>query len=523
MEADLRDQGTLSHAVFNLSLDAIVTMDDAGVITSWNPAAKDLFGWTRQQAVGKLAADLIVPPVYREAHEEGLRRFRETGKGPVLGQVLDHLQARHRDGRHFPVELRISEAGREGGHAVFAAFIRDISAEKRMAALQEAKHAITRVIAGAPDWEVAIPELLQMLSSSLSFAVAEAWIVNPETNKLEWGSSWYLPDVDLTSLQKASRQQTFSRGRGLLGRVWSSARPVAVTDAREHPGLTRFRHALKYGLRSALAFPVTSDGQVVAVIVMLGKLDAMDQPLLDALIDIGSQIGEFLSRKRAETALRQAQARIRTSLEYQAFHDALTGLPNRGLFDDRLEEAIRVAERERRNLGLLLLDLDDFKMINDQFGHVAGDAVLREAAVRLRRALRNADTVARLGGDEFAVIPHGEVNQKGLEAVAKKIARAFSRRFRVENLSIPVGASVGGALYPQDGADPSVLLRKSDAAMYQAKRRRSGFVMYESGMGEGRGGSVPVGEGSITPTDMRETVETAKAAKAPKPRVSRRR
>ena len=127
---------------FDYSLDAIVAMNGSGVVVGWNPAAERLFGWSEAETLGQAVADLIVPPQYRQAHREGLQRLSETGQGPVLGNVLDHLTAVDRNGREFPIEIRISKAGVAGGSPVFIAFMSDITARKTIElALREARQA----------------------------------------------------------------------------------------------------------------------------------------------------------------------------------------------------------------------------------------------------------------------------------------------------------------------------------------------------------------------------------------------
>lgn len=154
-----------------------------------------------------------------------------------------------------------------------------------------------------------------------------------------------------------------------------------------------------------------------------------------------------------------------------ADHDGLTGLPNKLLFEDRLEQAIALARRESRRFALLFLDLDGFKQVNDALGHAAGDELLREVAVRIRGQVRESDTVARVGGDEFTVILPGVAERHVAEGVATKIALALCQRFELDGSpeGVEVGASVGVALFPADGVSAPALVSAADAAMYRAK------------------------------------------------------
>ncbi len=166
-------------------------------------------------------------------------------------------------------------------------------------------------------------------------------------------------------------------------------------------------------------------------------------------------------------------------LRRMALHDSLTGLANRALLHDRLEQAIRLAARTGSRAALLLLDLDRFKEVNDTLGHQVGDILLQQIGPRLEGALRRSDTLARLGGDEFAlVLP--EVTEQTACAVAERIVGLFRRPFAIETLELELGVSIGVAYYPVHGDRAADLLQRADVAMYSAKRGQTGFVVYSS-------------------------------------------
>ncbi|CAN5879611.1 hypothetical protein BH11PSE12_BH11PSE12_25090 [soil metagenome] len=156
-------------------------------------------------------------------------------------------------------------------------------------------------------------------------------------------------------------------------------------------------------------------------------------------------------------------------LEYQATHDSLTGLANRNLLNDRITQAIAWAKRQGLTVGLLLLDLDHFKLINDGSGHSAGDTVLKEVARRLSQCVRETDTVARLGGDEFVIVLTDLPQTEDADTIAEKVLTVLSRPFEVEGHDMLVTASIGISLYPRDGDNGETLLRYADIAMYRVK------------------------------------------------------
>ncbi|HEY7295130.1 MAG TPA: diguanylate cyclase, partial [Dehalococcoidia bacterium] len=176
-----------------------------------------------------------------------------------------------------------------------------------------------------------------------------------------------------------------------------------------------------------------------------------------------------ITKRKAQTA----------ALEHQARHDALTGLPNRVLLRDRVEQAIRTSGREALPLALLVMDLDGFKEVNDTLGHQMGDVLLQQVARRLQDALRASDTVARMGGDEFAILLPGDA-QAGAQIAAHKLLEALDRPFLIDGCGIDVGASIGIAVYPDHGLDAQTLLRRADVAMYVAKRGERGAALYAS-------------------------------------------
>ncbi len=164
--------------------------------------------------------------------------------------------------------------------------------------------------------------------------------------------------------------------------------------------------------------------------------------------------------------------------EYQALHDALTGLPNRTLLFDRVDRAISEADRHGTQVGVLLLDLDRFKEVNDTLGHHNGDRLLVEVASRLRGVLRSADTLVRLGGDEFAVLVPDVDGDADVGALARRLVEVLKRPVDIDGLSVAVGVSVGIALHPEDGTTPQVLLQRADVAMYVAKTSHLHFARY---------------------------------------------
>lgn len=191
---------------------------------------------------------------------------------------------------------------------------------------------------------------------------------------------------------------------------------------------------------------------------------------------VSSAIDEGLNWIQVQARLRQAEQ----DLLHKSLHDALTDLPNRHVFFDRLEQLCMIHRRKADPFAVLMLDLDRFKEVNDLMGHAVGDRLLVEVARRLEDSVREADTVARLGGDEFAMILHGVHSLEVAQALGLKVVRLLEQPFALQGDVLKVGASVGIALCPQHGQDPNTLLSRADNAMYRAKKGLDKAVIYDA-------------------------------------------
>ncbi len=197
-----------------------------------------------------------------------------------------------------------------------------------------------------------------------------------------------------------------------------------------------------------------------------GGIDYVTKPYRSA--EIKARIHAHLQMKRA-----------RDRLGFQAGHDALTGLPNRHLLTDRLQQAISFADRYGGQLGVAYIDLDKFKTVNDRLGHEAGDRVLVEAACRLQACVRDSDTIARIGGDEFVIVFYDQSGDSVAASAMQRILDCMSEPVVVDGYSIVPGCSIGFACFPQDGRDVDTLLKNADTAMYRAKEiGRNNYQFY---------------------------------------------
>jgi diguanylate cyclase (GGDEF)-like protein/PAS domain S-box-containing protein len=226
--------------------------------------------------------------------------------------------------------------------------------------------------------------------------------------------------------------------------------------------------------RSGLAELQTSQ----AVACEHWSLEAQDKSLVD--VEFVGNVYQVDGSRVVQCNLRDITSRkqAEASIHYMALHDALTGLPNRALLQDRLTQAIALACRNHERIAVLMLDLDKFKHVNDSLGHHIGDGLLEAVSARIKACLRESDIVARLGGDEFVIVLPSVAGNGDVEEVVQKLLTSVLDPFQIEGHEIQVSGSIGIAQYPADGDNPGALLRAADTAMYAAKAKGRGTHCY---------------------------------------------
>jgi diguanylate cyclase (GGDEF)-like protein len=268
----------------------------------------------------------------------------------------------------------------------------------------------------------------------------------------------------------------------LRGELIEARRTVLLP--RPIPGSLSAGYVAQRDLKDAVMAPLLDGEEVVGVMAVGNRLgdvstfEVQDRKMLETL---AQHVSVSLENGRLEDSLAQL-TELKEELRHRAFHDSLTNLPNRTLFTERVAHALTRRERSSRALGVLFLDLDDFKTINDSLGHGAGDQVLRLVADRLRRCLRPSDTVARLGGDEFAILLDDMADTTDAMIAAERILDALSEPAFLEGREVSIRASLGITV-DGHGGKAETLLRNADLAMYMAKRRGKGrYQVFEASM-----------------------------------------
>ncbi len=408
------------EVILESSHEAFIGMDHSGLITDWNAEATRLFAWTREEVLGRELAEVIIPPALREQHRNGMALFLKTGIGPVLGKRIE-LPAITRDGAELLIEMTISVIRGENDYR-FSAFLHDISDRKQNeATLFNEK------------------ERLRVTLNSIGDAV-----ITTDTS----GDVTYLNPVaeNLTGW-------TTEEARGLpLPAVFSIVNEIS-DEVAQNPVELVLRDEKIAGLEEYTTLIHRSGSRI--------PIEDSAAPIRDAE---GTILGVVLVFHDVTHARKMA-----AEMTHQATHDALTGLINRREFERRVERAIETGKQQAAQHTMLYLDLDQFKIVNDTCGHVAGDELLRQLTAVMQEKLRKGDTLARLGGDEFGVL----LENCGTEP-ANRIADLLRRtvgdfHFTWLDKTFPIGVSIGLVTFSNGGVSLADILRMADAACYVAK------------------------------------------------------
>lgn len=431
--------------VIDGTIDGIITFDREGRIVDVNAAAARMFGATEAELRGASVNELLPPA---ETAREGAGPALAWAAGPVR-----EVTGLRRDGLLFPLELAVSDVQLDGQpHGV--AMLRDIS-ERRATelAIEESQRQLRRADA-----------LRRTIYDSAPFAIV----------------ALDLRGV-IQAMNPAAEMLLGYSADELVGR----ATPAIYHDPQE----MTLRAAQ---LSAELGEPVPAGVEVFMARARRGRPDEREwtcirkdgrrTPVILVMTTLSNEAGEpagYLGISYDVTERKRAEEHIR----HMAHHDALTGLPNRVLLQERLSAALTRARRENDCVALMFIDLDRFKNINDSLGHHVGDGILRIVAERLHATVRASDTVARMGGDEFVVLLPKVSHVGDCELVARKMIAALGDPMQVGPHMLRVTPSIGVATFPEAGSDPATLMRAADAAMYHAKAAgRNNFKLYDESM-----------------------------------------
>jgi diguanylate cyclase (GGDEF)-like protein/PAS domain S-box-containing protein len=536
LAATVPDHGNLLRLIANEARDAFILSNTYGKIITWSPHAERLFGWRSEEVINKPLIAFLRLPGYEGGHDDGDHHSLETYLQPILNKRVE-LNARHKNGAQFPVEITIVPVKLEGA-IYFSAMIRDKAGSNAAteALLNLPLEAV--ILCDLTDrivlWndrasalygyskEEAIGKVVFELLG-IESAVSIEHIKQRLSRMKRWGGEQSHRKCDGTRFSALSRWTLLQDGGGHADRV-----VIAIADMT---GRKQFRQTIKRLKESEQRYRSLFDyypdaiylydleGRLLSANSVFSKLTGYAEEELPGLClqqfiapECQSEVARYFAEaakgkpQRYETvALRKDGSRFDISgnklpiyvdskvvgihgiarditdrknaehrITYLATHDALTGLPNRSLLEDRMRHAIEHAHRYGQQLGILFLDLNRFKIVNDSLGHDKGDLLLRIVAERLKRKVRQGDTISRLGGDEFVVVLENAGTDDDIAFIAKNILDEISRPVRLNGHELNVTTSIGASIFPRDGTDSATLLKRADLAMYQAKEISSG-------------------------------------------------
>jgi PAS domain S-box-containing protein len=265
--AKLQESEARARCIVDSALDCIIAMNQRGLITEFNSAAEQTFGYPRTEVLGRELAETIIPPSVRDSHRQGLRHYLATGETLFLGKRIETVAMRA-DGSTFPAEIAITSIPL-GRQQVFTAVLRDITERVRGERRRQAQYAITHVLAESARLAEGTSRILEVICETLGWDLGEFWIVDRQLNCLCCQAIWHNPSVSVPEFIQLSRQTTFAPGVGLPGRVWANGKPAWIADISQDPNFPLAPVASQEGLQGAFALPIRSHQEILGVLDFL--------------------------------------------------------------------------------------------------------------------------------------------------------------------------------------------------------------------------------------------------------------
>lgn len=408
-----------------------------------------------EQVVGKTRKDLLLEAdTLNEAQWDEHMRVLESHK-PF--QNLEYkVLGSDRRWHWFSIsgEPMFDESGKFKGYRGTG---KEISERKQAEALNLGQARVLEMMAAGAALADVLTSLVEVIESQSEGMIGSVLLLDEDGVHMRSGATDRLPEAYARALDGAP----IGPAAGSCGTAMYRRERVIVSDIEHDPLWSQARDlALPHGLRACWSTPILAqEGHVLGAFAMYYREVREPTAAELRLADFAARItGIAIERKRAEQRI-----------SYMAHHDALTGLPNRILLQDRLVQAVAQAQRAGNMVAVMFIDLDYFKHINDSLGHPVGDRLLQAVAKRLETCLRKGDTLARLGGDEFVLVLPAVDDNHAATVVAQKIMDVLKSSFHVDAHELHIGGSIGISLYPHDGEDADALMRAADTAMYHAK------------------------------------------------------
>lgn len=433
-------------------LDAVCIVDARGYFVFVSAACERIFGYQPSEMIGQPMIDFVFPA-------DRIRTLQAAEK-IIQGSPVTLFENRYVRKNGDVVDIMWSAQWSEADQ-VRVAVARDITERKHADSVQAALYAISESAHAAED----LPALFQKIHRILDKLLpADNFIVALYAHHSDALSfPYYVDDApadDATQKSNSSLISTEIIRRSTVLHISPANRAFPAGYVHSSDAHDEF---------NLIGVPLHAQKGVIGALILKSyKLEiSYTQRDIDLLQFVSAQIAMLIERKQMELWL-----------QHIARHDPLTDLPNRALFNDRLQTALLMAKRNQSGVSLLYIDLDKFKQVNDTFGHAAGDQLLQEVAQRLRGSVRESDTVGRVGGDEFLVLLNNTARAEHALQVAENIRMALGRTFEVSGNPVYMLPSIGVALYPDHGDNYKQLILAADEAMYRAKKQGGNQIKF---------------------------------------------
>lgn len=316
-EAALLQSQERNRAIADTAYDGVITLDSTGIVTDWNAQATAIFGWSREEVLGRVFSETIISDQDRQVYEQGISEFLRTGTGAILNRRIE-IVARHRDGREIPVELAVSSAKIGEAH-IFSAFVRDITDRRRAEHRLASQYAVTRVLSEATTLEEAVPKIIQAIGESLEWDLGLFWRVDKGAGVLRCFDQWNAPSIQADPFTSDAWQRVFRRGEDLPGRIWANGKSVWVVDVTMDSECIRGPQARQVGFHGAFGLPILVGGEIEGIIEFFSRqVRQPDDELLRMVEDIGLKVGQFGNRARTEVVLQETEAQLRQAQKMEA-------------------------------------------------------------------------------------------------------------------------------------------------------------------------------------------------------------
>lgn len=355
---DLRESESLKSAIIEASLDCVVIIDHEGRIVEFNPAAEAAFGIKRGQALGKSMVDLIIPLRLRDAHRRGFAHYFATGEAPILGKRLE-MDAIRADGTEFPIELAVT-ATRSGSRSLFTGFIRDLTERKRADERIRRLNRVYAVLSGINALIVRVRSREELFREACRIAVDAgqfrlAWIGVVDREGMQVTPAAWSGDGDgYIQAMPMVLAKPGAAGRGLAAQSIEERRGIIVDDMAQDPRVLLRKEAQARGFRSLAVLPLVVSGEAAGVLALYaGEFGFFDEEEMKLLMELAGDIA--FAMQHLETL---------GKVEYLAFNDPLTGLPNRAVLTDRLGQILSAARRHKQLASVMLLDIERFRLMS---------------------------------------------------------------------------------------------------------------------------------------------------------------